>query len=51
MKKKIKQFTEKNLKQVYEKCKPGILKKFGRILSYDEFVATLAHAHEEGLDK
>ena len=51
LKKKIKQLTEKNLKKIYEKCKPGMLKKFGRILSYDEFVAALSYAHKEGLDK
>lgn len=52
---KIKEFkgkiTEKSLKKVYEKCKPGMIEKFGRILSYDEFIATLAYAHKEGLDK
>lgn len=51
MGKKMQQFTEKNLRKVYEKCKPGMLKKFGRVLSYDEFIATLAYAHEKGLDK
>ncbi len=49
--KNIQQFTEKNLKKIYEKCKPAMLKKFGRVLSYDEFVRTLAYAHKEGLDK
>jgi len=42
---------EKSLKQVYEKCKPYMLKKFGRVLSYEEFVRTLAYAHEKGMDK
>lgn len=37
---------EASLKKVYEKCKPGMLKKFGRILSYEEFVEYLAIAHE-----
>lgn len=43
MKNKIK---EASLKKIYEKCKPGMQKKFGRILTYEEFVATLAYAHE-----
>ena len=47
----IKGFQEKNLKKLYEKCKPGMLKKFGRILSYEEFVQHLAYAHEKGMDK
>lgn len=51
MRKIKQQFTEKSLKKVYEKCKPAMLKKFGRIMSYDEFIATLAYAHKEGLDK
>ena len=51
MKKLIKGFKEKNLKKVYEKCKPGMLKKFGRILPYEEFVKHLAYAHEKGMDK
>lgn len=42
---------EKHLKKLYEKCKPAMLKKFGRILSYEEFVATLGYAHEKGLVK
>lgn len=45
---KIKQkITEKSLKKVYEKCKPGMIKKFGRVLSYDEFVQSLAYAHDK----
>lgn len=40
-----KEFGKKSLKKIYDKCKPGMLKKFGRVLSYDEFVATLATAH------
>lgn len=44
-------FKEKHLKKIYEKTKPLMLKKFGRILSYEEFVRTLAYAHERGLDK
>ena len=51
MKKLIKGFHEKNLKKVYEKCKPGMLKKFGRILTYEEFVHHLAYAYEKGMDK
>lgn len=49
--KKLNTLKEKSLKKIYEKCKPGMLKKFGRILSYDEFVATLAVAHEKGMVK
>lgn len=45
--KKGKGLSEKNLRKVYERCKPGMLKKFGRILSYDEFCASLAYAHEK----
>ena len=41
--------TEKSLKKVYEKCKPGMQKKFGRVLTYDEFCAHLATAHSKGL--
>lgn len=44
-------FSEDIPRKVYEKCKPGMLKRFGRILSYEEFVQTLAYAHEKGLDK
>ena len=44
-------FKEKHLKKIYEKCKPAMLKKFGRILSYEEFVATLGYAHQKGVDK
>lgn len=45
---KIKQkITEKSLKKVYEKCKPGMIKKFGRVLSYDEFVQSLVYAHDK----
>lgn len=40
---------EKSLQLLYKKCKPCMLKKFGRVLSYDEFVATLAVAHEKGM--
>ena len=42
---------EKHLKKIYEKCKPSMLKKFGRILSYEEFVATLSYVHRKGMDK
>ena len=45
----MKKLREKDLKKVYEKCKPDMLKKFGRVLSYDEFVSTLAVAHEKKL--
>lgn len=38
--------NEKTLKKIYEKTKPGMLKKFGRVLSYDEFVSILAYAHD-----
>lgn len=51
MGKRMQQFTEKSLKKVYEKCKPGMLKKFGRVLSYEEFVQTLAYAYQKGLVK
>lgn len=42
-----KNLNEKTLKKIYEKCKPGMLKKFGRVLSYEEFVAALAYAHDK----
>lgn len=41
--------TVKSLEKVYNKCKPAMLKKFGRILSFEEFCATLAYAHEKGV--
>lgn len=40
--------TIRSLEKLYEKCKPAMFKKFGRVLSYEEFVATLAYAHEKG---
>ena len=33
-------------KNLNEKSKSGMLKKFGRVLSYDEFVDMLAYAHD-----
>lgn len=45
----MKKMKEKHLKKLYEKCKPAMLKKFGRILSYEEFVATLGYAHQKGM--
>lgn len=52
MKRKImNNITEKSLKKIYEKCKPGMLQKFGRVLTYDEFVAHLSYAYEKGLVK
>ncbi len=49
---KIKQkVTEKSLKVLYKRCKPAMLKKWGKILTYEEFCQTLAYAHENGLDK
>lgn len=51
MGKRMQQLTEESLKKVYEKCKPAMLQKFGRVLSYDEFVRTLAYAHEKGMVK
>lgn len=45
-KKEKKNLNEKTLKKIYEKSKSGMLKKFGRVLSYDEFVAMLAYAHD-----
>lgn len=41
-----KNLNEKTLKKIYEKLKPSMLKKFGRVLSFEEFVATLAYAHD-----
>lgn len=49
--KKSNKITEKSLKKVYEKCKPGMQKKFGRILTYDEFCAHMAYAHKHNLVK
>jgi len=46
-----KKITEKSLKKIYEKCKPGMKSRFGRVLSYEEFCQTLAYAHERGIDK
>ncbi len=43
-----KKVPEKSLKKVYEKCKPQMMKKFGRVLSYEEFCHTLAYAHHSG---
>lgn len=44
----LKNINEKSLKKVYEKCKPSMQKKFGRVLTYDEFVAILAKNHSSG---
>ena len=41
--------TMRSLEKLYEKCKPAMLKKFGRVLSYEEFIATLGYAHEKGM--
>lgn len=41
-----KNLNEKTLKKIYERSKSGMLKKFGRVLSYDEFVSVLAYAHD-----
>lgn len=49
--KKNNKITEKSLKKVYEKCKPGMQKKFGRVLTYDEFCVHMAYAHKKGLVK
>ena len=43
----MRKLKEKDLKKVYEKCRPSMLKKFGRVLSYEEFVASLAYAHDK----
>lgn len=48
MKKKKLEISEKYLKKIYEKIKPHMLKKFGHILTYEEFVAALAYAHAKG---
>ncbi len=45
----MKKSDEKNLKKLYKRCKPGLKKKFGRVLSYEEFVAHMAYAHKRGL--
>ena len=44
----LKNINEKSLKKIYEKCKPSMQKKFGRVLTYDEFVAILAKNHSSG---
>ena len=41
-----KNLNEKTLKKIYERSKSGMLKNFGRVLSYDEFVSVLAYAHD-----
>ena len=46
MKKKV---SEKHLKKLYDRLKPLMLKKFGRVLSYEEFVANMAYAHQKGM--
>lgn len=51
MSKLKRKLTEQSLKKVYEKCKPGMQQRFGRVLTYDEFVVTLAQAHERGILK
>lgn len=45
----IKKANEKNLKKLYERCKPAMQKKFGRVLTYEEFVATMAYAYKKGM--
>lgn len=41
-----KNLNEKTLKKIYKRSKSGMLKKFGRVLSYDEFISVLAYAHD-----
>ena len=41
-----KNLNEKTRKKIYDRSKSGMLKKFGRVLSYDEFVSVLAYAHD-----
>lgn len=50
MKKNKKSITEKSLKKIYEKCKPGMQSRLGRVLTYEEFCNTLAYAHAQGMD-
>lgn len=50
MKKIKKNITEKSLKKIYEKCKPAMPSRFGRVLTYEEFCNTLAYAHALGMD-
>lgn len=45
----MKKLKEKHLRKLYEKLKPMMLKKFGRVLSYEEFIASMAYAHEKGM--
>ena len=44
----LKNINEKSLKRVFEKCKSSMQKKFGRVITYDEFVAILAKNHSSG---
>lgn len=45
-----KKITEKSLKKIYEKCKPGMKSLFGRVLTYEDFCQALSYAHEKGVD-
>lgn len=44
-------YAENTLRKVYNKCKPAMQKKFGRILTFEEFCRTLSYAHEKGMVK
>ena len=44
--KKLSRANERMLKKLYERSKSGMLQRFGRVLSYEEFIATMAYAHK-----
>lgn len=44
--KKLSRANERMLKKLYERSKSGMLQRFGRVLSYEEFVTTMAYAYK-----
>lgn len=48
MKKLTHKIAQASAKKLYKRCKPQMLKRFGRILSYEEFCATLQVAANQG---
>lgn len=44
----IKRAAQASAKELYKRCKPHMMQRFGRILSYEEFCATLQTAGDQG---
>lgn len=42
-----KRVAQASAKELYKRCKPHMIQRFGRILSYEEFCATLQAAGKQ----